>query len=468
MNKMNLIGLLSAVILLGSARAATPADAQPGRPNILWIVAEDIGLHMGCYGNRSVHTPNLDRLASEGGLFTRAFTTTAVCSTSRSSFMTGMYPTSIGAHNHRTVPELKKPLPGGVHVFTRYLKDAGYTNALCELQKKDWNFVDPEDAYDTKDWDELNSNQPFSCQYQFYETHRPFHANKEHPVDRDSIELSGDTPDHADAREEWALYLESLNTLDQKIGNVLAKLKRDGLEENTIVVFSGDNGPHLYRGKRFLYDMGIAMPLIVRSPAHFKPGTVVDELVKALDLAPTFVSLAGAEVPAHMQGRIFFGSEKQPEPEYIFAVRDRCDSDIDRIRCVRSKRFKYIRNYMPEVPYIESGFNNVDVVRLLTELHKAGELPPVNAGYFQPKPAEEFYDLEADPWELNNLISSPDHQKTVAEMRKQLDGWIVQTNDLGRFPESEEDLAKYRDYMKEKRKRQKRNRQKKDENDKAK
>jgi len=359
------------------------------------------------------------------------------------------------------VPALKKRLPEGVHVFTKYLKDAGYTSALCELQKKDWNFIDLGDAYETKNWDELKDKQPFICQYQFYETHRPFHACKKHPVDRESIDLPGDTPDCDESREEWALYLESINILDQKVGQVLAKLKRDGLEENTIVVFSGDNGPHLYRGKRFLYEMGIAMPLIVRSPAHLKPGTVVDELVTALDLAPTFLSLAGAKVPVHMQGRIFFGPDKQPEPDYIFAVRDRCDGDVDRICCVRSKHYKYIRNYNPEVPYIESGFRNVDVVRLLSKLQKAGELSPVNAGYFQPKPAEEFYDLDSDPWELNNLISSPDHQQAVTEMRAEFDKWIVETNDLGRFPESEENLAKYRDYMEEKRERQKRNRDRK-------
>jgi uncharacterized sulfatase len=343
-------------------------------------------------------------------------------------------------------------------------KKRSRSSRLGQLDRKLVFWIDPGDAYDTKDWNELKSRQPFICQYQFYETHRPFHACKEHPVDRKSIELPGDTPDCDESREEWALYLESVNILDRKVGEVLAKLKRDRLEENTIVVFSGDNGPHLYRGKRFLYEMGIAMPLIVRSPAHFKPGTVVDELVTALDLAPTFISLAGDEVPAHMQGRIFFGPEKQPEPDYIFAVRDRCDGDVDRIRCVRSKRYKYIRNYHPEVPYIESGFTNVDVVRLLIKLHEAGELSPVNAGYFQPKPAEEFYDLDADPWELDNLISSPEHQQAVAEMREELDKWIVQTDDLGRFPESEEDLAKFQDYLKkkhERRERQKRNRKNK-------
>jgi N-sulfoglucosamine sulfohydrolase len=454
-------GLGCALLLLALLPGVTSAEPRPKRPNILWIVAEDIGLHMGCYGNKSVHTPNLDRLASEGALFTRAFTNTPVCSSSRSSFMTGMYPTSIGAHNHRTVPALKKPLPEGVHVFTKYLQDAGYTSALCELQKKDWNFIDPGEAYDTKNWNELKNKQPFICQYQFYETHRPFHACKEHPVDRKSIELPGDTPDCDESREEWGIYLETLNILDRKVGKVLTKLKRDGLEKNTIVAFSGDNGPHLYRGKRFLYEMGIAMPLIIRSPAHFKPGTVVDELVTALDLAPTFISLAGAEVPAYMQGRIFFGPEKQPEPDYIFAVRDRCDDEVDRMRSVRSKRYKYIRNFNPEMPYVESGFRNVDVVRLLIELHEAGELSPVNAGYFRPKPAEEFYDLDADPWELENLISSPDHQHAVAEMREELDKWIVQTDDLGRFPESEEDLAKYREHRQKIIARRKRNRESK-------
>ena len=445
-------------LLLAASAAVLPVSPimaeKVDRPNILWILVEDIGLQLGCYGNKSVHTPNLDRLASEGVLFTHAFTSAPVCSASRSSFMTGMYPTSIGAHNHRTLPALKKKLPEGVHVFTKYLKDAGYLSALCGIQKRDWNFIDSAKPYDTKNWGELKSKQPFFCQYQFYETHRPFHACKGHPVDRDAVQVPPDTVDHKDCREEWAQYFESINILDQKVGKVLADLKRDGLDQNTIVVFSGDNGPHLHRGKRFLYDLGIAMPLIIRSPAHFKPGTVIDELVTALDFAPTFISLAGGEVPSHMQGRVFFGPAKQPAPEYIFGVRDRCDGDVDRIRSVRSKRYKYIRNFMPEVTCYESGFTNVDVTRLMAEQYESNELPPAQAAYFKPKPAEELYDLKNDPWELNNLASSAEHEPLLETMRGELTKWMVETDDQGRVPESKEDLEKYREDIRKKRERQ--------------
>jgi arylsulfatase A-like enzyme len=411
------LGLASSSVLLFAAKASV----ENKQPNILWILAEDIGLQLGCYGEKLVHTPNLDRLASQGALFMNAFTNAGVCSPSRSSFMTGMYATSIGAHNHRTPPEYAKKLPDGVHVFTKYLQDAKYLTALCELQKTDWNFVPPPRPYDTREWGDLKNNQPFFCQYQFYETHRPFHACTEYPVDREAVVVPPDTPDHPEARQEWAQYLESINILDQKVGELLDKLAQDGLDKNTIIIFSGDNGPHLFRGKRWLYDFGIAMPLIVRSPAHFKPGTVVDELVAALDFAPTFINLAGGDVPGHLQGRIFFGPDKEAEPEYIFATRDRCDTDVDRIRCVRSKRYKYLRNYYPEIPYNESGFGNVDVVKLLETLNEENKLTPAQAAYFKPKPKEEFYDMKLDPWELNNLASFPQHKQLLDMMCAELD-----------------------------------------------
>lgn len=448
------LGLVSSSGLL----FAEKAPAADKRPNILWIVAEDIGLQLGCYGEKLVHTPNLDRLASQGALFTNAFTNAGVCSPSRSSFMTGMYATSIGAHNHRTPQKYARELPDGVHVFTKYLQDAKYLTALCNLQKKDWNFVQPEHPYDTGDWRDLRNNQLFFCQYQFYETHRSFHVCKEHPVDRDAVVVPPDTPDLPAARDEWAQYLESVNILDQKVGQLLEKLEQDGLDKSTIIVFCGDNGPYLHRGKRWLYDFGTAMPLIVRSPTHFKQGTVVEELVSALDFAPTFIDLAGGNVPAHLQGRIFFGPDKQPEPEYIFATRDRCDRDVDRIRCVRSQRYKYIRNFNPEMPYDQSGFNNVQVVKLMRELYEENKLTPAHTAYFKPKPKEELYDIKNDPWELNNLASSPKHKHLLDTMRAELDKWIVETDDQGRFSESEEVLEEMKKEDKEKKERRKKER----------
>ena len=212
------------------------------------------------------------------------------------------------------------------------------------------------------------------------------------------------------------------------------------------------------RGKRWLYDFGIAMPLIVRSPAHFKPGTVVSELVTALDFAPSFINLAGGNVPGHLQGRIFFGPDKQPEPRYIFATRDRCNFAVDRMRCVRSKRYKYIRNFNPELSHDRSGFGNVEVVRMMRKLYEDNKLTPFQAAYFKPKPGEELYDIKNDPWELNNLASSPKHKHLLDTMRAELNKWIVETDDQGRFSESEEVLEEMKKADKEKKERRKKER----------
>lgn len=421
------------------------------QPNILWIVTEDIGCDMGCYGTRGVHTPNLDRLAAEGTLYTRAYTTASVCSPSRSSFMTGLYPHQVFSKNMRIrAPLQKKPLPGTSHVFTEYLRDAGYTVGLCGLQKKDWGFSDPKkNPYDTSNWDELTEKQPFFCQYQFYDTHRvnkrtsdgaflPFLPCPDHPVDRSAIELHPYTPDTPEAREELAAYLENINLLDMKIGDLLQDLSTKGLTENTIVVVMGDNGPPLFRGKGFLCERGIRMPLFVWVPkrllsADFVAGTRNDELISALDMAPTFISLAGGKIPAFMEGRIFFGPAKQPEPAHLFALRDRIDMRVDRSRSVCSKQFKYVRNYVPEMSYFESGHQNVAAARAGEKLFKRGKLNASQAAYYQKKTAEELYNLAEDPFELVNLVQQPACRAMLRKFRITLDAWEQRTGDDGEF-----------------------------------
>jgi arylsulfatase A-like enzyme len=231
-----------------------------------------------------------------------------------------------------------------------------------------------------------------------------------------------------------------VNLLDMQVGKLIDQLKEAGLYEQTIIVFTGDNGPAIHRGKCFLYDRGIAAPLIVRVPAafkpDFKPGAVIDDLVATgIDLAPTFVHWAGGKTPDYMKGRIFFGPDKQPAPEYIFGLRDRHDAEIDRIRSVRSKDFKYLRNYYPEKTYDEIGMNNVLATRAMRAAFKQGKLPPEQAAYFQKKAKEELYDLEKDPFELRNLVDNPASSGTLQKMRAALDHWIIETNDEGRIQE---------------------------------
>ena len=441
-SKPNSIFFAGAVLVLMAGGLCRPASAEAdrqNRPNILWIIAEDNGPEYGCYGEKLVHTPNVDRLAAEGARFVNAFTSTPVCSSSRSSFMTGMFATTIGAHNHRSHRNDGFMLPEGVHVFTKYLRDAGYFTAICGKGKTDWNFKTRVKPYDSKNWNDLKSHQPFFAQYQFSETHRRFKSSKEHPVDPEKVKLPPYYPDHPVARKDWALYLESINVLDKKIGGVLKKLEDDGLAENTIVFYFGDHGRAHVRGKQWLYDGGISIPLVIRWPGRITKGAVSDELVSAIDFAPTCLKLAGIEPPKHMQGRIFLGPDKQPEPKFIFATRDRCDETVDRIRCVRDRQYKYIRNFMPERPYTQTNRYKeraYPMLGVMKQLHAEGKLTPVQQLFMAPRrPEEEFYDLKTDPWEIRNLAGSPDHQETLKRMRETLEQWIADTDDQGRFPE---------------------------------
>ena len=452
MNRKKVFRLIAGVFL-GCGLSSLGAAQRTEKPNILWIVTEDLGLDLGCYGTQGVHTPNLDRLAAEGALYRRAYTTAAICSPSRSSFMTGLYPHQVFSKNMRIRPPLEKqPLPEGVDVFTRYLREAGYAIGFPGHQKTDWGFKDPARApYDIKNWEELTARQPFFCQYQFYDVHRvnllvdgkrlPFAPCPEHPVDREKVKDYPYVPDTPDAREELGAYLENINLLDMKIGALIADLKAKGLYEDTVIVVIGDNGPPLFRGKGFLYERGLLMPLIVRVPARFNPGfppgTVSDELVSAMDIAPTFISLAGGTVPGYMEGRIFFGPKKQPEPQYLFGLRDRLEENVDRVRSVCGKRYKYIRNFLPEKSCYDVGHKNVEAVRAGLTLFQQGKLPPIQAAYYQTRPKEELYDLASDPNELTNLAGLAEHQTTLRSLRAVLDNWITEKKDDGKFEDPE-------------------------------
>jgi arylsulfatase A-like enzyme len=433
------------VSLAGFARASAPA-----RPNILWLIAEDLSPDLGCYGNRAVQTPNLDRLAREGMRFTNAFVTGPVCSASRSAIATGMYQTTIGAHNHRSHRDDGYRLPQGVEPFTRYLQRAGYhtSNVIKAAPgvrgtgKTDFNFV-TEDIFDGKDWAERRKGQPFYAQVNFSETHRPFRRCPERPVDPARVEVPPCYPDHPWVRKDWAMYLETLQNLDTKVGKVLARLEQEGLAEDTIVFFFGDHGRPMPRDKQFLYDGGIRIPLLIRipekyRPAGYQPGGVSDALVSAIDITATTLRLAGVEPPAHMEGRPFFGPGVQPR-EFIIAARDRCDETVDRIRCVRTRRFKYIRNFFPERPYTQQNvYKDVNYVTLavMRQLQEAGKLTGPPAAFLAPRrPPEELYDLAADPHETRNLADDPKYRRTLEEMRAILDRWIRETGDQGQHPE---------------------------------
>ena len=442
-----LLPLLCAVFTLS---AAPPAVSRAPRLNILWLIAEDFGPHLGCYGTKQVSTPNLDRLASEGVRHTRFFTTAPVCSPSRSAFMTGMYQTTIGAHNHRSHRDDGQTLPRGVRLLTDWFREAGYFTANVRhlpepirwkgTAKTDWNFNYAGTPFDSDRWIDLKTNQPFFAQINFQETHRAFHA----PIFADpaKIELPPWTPDHPVAREDMAKYLDAATELDRKIGLVLKQLEADGLADNTVIVFFGDNGEAHVRSKQFCYESGLRVPLIIRwpknfpAPKHFQPGSVDDRLLMAIDLSPTMLEIAGVKKPVKMQGEAFLGNRATKAREYVFAARDRCDETVFRFRTVRDARYRYIRNFTPERPFLQANEykeRSYPVWNLLKELNVSGGLTPAQAALCAPTmPEEELYDLDTDPYELGNLARSPEHQKVLKRLRRSLEKWIKDSDDQGR------------------------------------
>ena len=445
------------VLGIGHAPAVHAAATQPAKPNILWLIGEDFGQHLGCYGTKEVTTPNLDRMAKEGVRFTHFFNG-MVCSVSRSAFITGMYSTTIGAHQHRTNP--KRPLPEGVRPLPHWMNDAGYFTAnVVELPescgfngsgKTDWNFTIPGRPFDSSRWGDLKARQPFYAQVNFQETHRAFRAPKK--ANPAKVEIPPYYPDHPVVREDWAAYLDAASELDRKIGTILAALERDGLADNTIVVFFGDNGQAHIRGKQFLYEEGQSVPLIIRwpknfpAPANFKPGSVDSRLLQGIDLAPTMLAIAGAPKPAKMQGRIFLGERTEPPQQYIFGYRDRCDMTVFRLRSVRDARYRYIRNFTPWVPFLAHNDykeRQYPLWTLLPKLNAEGKLTPAQAAMCQPTmPEEELYDLQSDPHQLDNLAKSSHatHQAALKNLRSVLTKWIEDTNDQGRRMETLEEL----------------------------
>lgn len=428
------------------------------RLNILWIISDDLGPELGCYGYEGVSTPNLDRLAAEGTVYTNAFSTSPVCSASRTAFITGMYQTSVGGHHHRTWN--MQPLPDGVKPVTEYLRDAGYFvcngsgNGLAPTLRQgkiDYNFVfDKRTIFDGTDWRQREEKQPFFAQIQIKEPHRAFVKPN---VERPDAKIPAFYPDHPITRVDWGNYLASIEKLDERVGEVIQRLKDDGLYESTAIFFFGDHGrPHV-RGKQWLYDGGIHTPLIVRIPGR-PTNQPSSQMVSLLDIAPTSLAVAGINIPEHMQGDDILGTKFDGE-RTIHAARDRCGDAFDRIRCVRTRDWKYIRNVHPERSYSQmSGYKKLQypVLTLMAVMHEQGRLKGRQAEWFaSSRPSEELYDLRNDPDELTNLADQPEHHDRLAEMRRQLDEWIETTGDRGAEPEGDdaflaENIAKKRTY----------------------
>ncbi|RKU17935.1 arylsulfatase [Candidatus Poribacteria bacterium] len=414
------------------------------QPNVLWIYGEDLSPDLGCYDTPAVQTPNIDRLAEESTRFTNAFATCPVCSPSRSALITGTYQTHFDAHNHRSNRE--KPLRDDMKLITDCFREAGYFTCNSpgppynRRGKTDFNFQ-REQPFDGIDWSERAEGQPFYAQINIPDTHRVFKPDPERPINPNDVQLPPYYPNHPLTRKDWALYLESIQILDRKVGEILERLDAEGLSENTIVFFISDHGRAHIRCKQFLYDGGIHIPLIVRWPGNIEAEVVSDELVSGVDLTPTTLSLVGLDIPNYVQGQIFLGPDAESR-DAVFAARDRCDGTDDRIRCIRTSRYKLIRNYHPELPYMQfNGYKKLQyplwtLIRILAE---KDELSEAQQHFLQQtRPAAELYDLQTDPHEVNNLADDKRYDAVRNDLNRKLDAWIEATGDMGETPESDE------------------------------
>lgn len=458
--------------------AAEPVPTR--KPNILWLIGENLSHDLGCYGAKNVYTPNLDRLAAEGVRYTRVFATNPACAPSRSAFFAGMYQTTTDTHPMRSHRSDDFKLPDGVRPVTHRMKDHGYFTANIKTVgretvgtgKLDLNYVNEGPIYDenSSEWESLKARQPFFAVVNAEENEYDIYDRKS--AEKDRVEWVGERihvqhakpesvtpppyyPDHPVVRQEWARYLNSVSGMDLRFGKVLAQLRADGLEDDTIIIFFGDNGQLEPRGIHWCYDNGLRVPMIIKWPRNFpapeqiKAGTVDDRILSLIDVTATTLALSGQTKSALMQGRVFLGNDAESPRTFAFAARDRIDETRQRIRSVHEARYHYIRTlssgptFASLNRYKEKCFAIMPVMR---ELHAQGKLTgPALELMQRTGPCEELYDTEADPHEIKNLAGSqePVHREALLRLRAALDAWIIETGDRGAVPEPEAVVAPF-------------------------
>jgi len=424
------------------------SKASEDLPNILWLTSEDNSPFLGCYGDEFATTPNLDKLASEGFLYTHAYANAPVCAPARNTIITGVYATSGGNQHMRSHYRMSDR----IRLYPKYLRELGYycTNNIKTDYNIDLNQYGGawDQSSDSAHYKSRKEGQPFFAIFNTTISHESsvhkWTPTEELRHDPEAVPIPPYHPRTAEMKHDWAQYYDKVEDMDSWIGEKLRELDEAGLSENTIVFYYGDHGGVMARSKRYVYESGTHVPFIVRVPEKYKhwfpneeKGTKVDRMISFVDLAPTLLSIVGIPVPEYLQGNAFLGSQKTPDPEYAYMFRGRMDERYDMSRALRDQQFRYIRNYMPHRIYGQhlSYLWRAPSIGSWEQACLAGECNAVQSVFWHSKPSEELYDTENDPWEVKNLADDPQYADVLARMRKANHDWVMDIMDTGFIPE---------------------------------
>ncbi len=436
--RSKVLAVLSVGTLVGAAHGAD-------LPNILWITSEDNGPHIGAYGDRFADTPNIDALAAKGVIYKTAWSNAPVCAPARTTIITGIYPTSMGAQHMRSFVQV----PDSIQMYPQYLRQLGYY--CTNNSKEDYNLQLNEKIWDESSrqahWKNRAPGQPFFAIFNHTVSHESQIRRRPHdPVhDPKEVRVPAYHPDTPESRRDWAQYYDKITEMDSRVGANLKEIEAAGLAEDTIVFYYGDHGSGMPRSKRWPFNSGLHVPMIVYIPEKWKhlasedyiSGGMSDRMVSFVDLAPTLLSLAGKQPPCAMHGKAFLGKYEAEPRDYLYGFRGRMDERYDMVRSIRDQRYIYIRNYMPHRiygQYIDYMFQT-PTTRVWKEMYDRGELRPPQTHFWETKPVEELYDLWADADEVRNLAGEACYQEKMNEFRKAHHQWVLDTHDLGFLPE---------------------------------